>query len=1114
MESKQLIVNQQANQQQSTKCQKANQQVIRFIPLLHVKRHDGYERINIFCITHSELDNITYRDLDVNKTNDHDVLAAAKKLYMRYCPLFSHMSMFEYIDGNLNFIRFYGDFDHMDTIVEFLTLFEQLQTLRDNGFGRFVISGYQTIEPCKKKFALKYINNTEAKYSNITKRISVHVVFYEIALSRLTMCVLFNTDHNLCLRYNEHHDLEFVNANDSNEILLTGLDKNVYTPFTNHVDKPSEQTLRLPISDKIYSADDPDNKFNHGNILDDELEDITYMQCTSNLAITPNGTERVLKLRDLKEIGLYKSDCATPTQQTSTTAQSTAQAVSVDISLSKSDNTLTDVNADTNCDVDTEALTLFKSIVNHPANFNPFHVDPPRPTDINKVLGNSSRLTKLLNVILPECHTKDGDKDMALANNVVGILSSCAPGLFDHDELNQSIYHWWNTDKDGNEWKHHEDNYPCELLNRYYLGQQVNFKYEYLADDDTQTLWAYSLIKHCVHDKAKQKELKQYVKQAVVNFMRIDGSYHDLDTIIHTTLKELQQLPTNYDKLNAIAHSVRYYVAENDASFVSYINDVGYYVYKYDEAQFKQIILACVFNKSADISKAITEIKHRCVLYNHSRLTIHDIYKYDPLNVVEVPAEHSTQDVVSKHVQAYCNRLLDGACNNDQTAFEYLIKRQAWIVQHVMEPSEIIEVAIGKQKTGKSFDSEMFGLVLDTRHTVNVLSKNDVGNTNTDFINVAAKLDDVIGKFTSQTGKARFININELARVENNDRDAHKDYQNLKATTDAQRRIEPKGKQAYTVQNTLNINFTSNNTRCICPDVFETRFFVHCSNPQHDKSEHETYWKQLRTTYSEPYFFKHIYDYLLNMDLTTFDISDVPITAAYVHILFNNSPSLDKFVLNNFEQLSRGITKQEFITLVQQNNALGSYKHVDSMFDDYVAKFSCTYRDVKLIASKTSYKLVRIYNMDASVKAQIMNIVKLHDTNFTQDNELIDVDNANEISNKIKDVIATLKTNNKSITIKGIDKYYLTVDDVNALAVSVDITFVEQVINNIGYVKQRIRVNGQRPWAYVVNQNTFNNITINDIIQNITGIDLNEGPCELYTSDDEQAIFKLDHRTT
>ena len=711
--------------------------------------------------------------------------------------------------------------------------------------------------------------------------------------------------------------------------------------------------------------------------------------------------------------------------------------------------------------------------------------NPNADADTSSTLHFDNPLDQMLYEVMIRIH-KDGDKDMELCNKVTAIIGNGLKKSRPLDKVLEIVNRWWNTDKDGKIWEHQDKDYAIRVMkNAYNNANDIS-----AIDIDDEDKMFNSLIQY-IEDVEEQEHMKKLYNKLTKKIFMIYDEYHDLEHLKHHTRREIQHMINRTAKLNAVAESTRWFSNASEGYFVTLINQYGYYLCTMDEDKFKKNILKTIF-KYEDVNKAEEELKHKCCL-DTEKLNIKDLYRYDYLSSIE----DKHPETAEQHIKAYKHRLLDGACNNDKQAYKYMLKRQAWIVQHVMTPSQTIDVAVGSQKTGKSFDSEAFGLILDTRPTVNMCEPSEVADVNYEFIQVGAKLSDIVGKFTEQTSKSRFININELDNTDNaNENDVHKEYQKLKSTTDVQRSVEGKGKKVMMIQNSLNVNFTSNNLRCIKPDFAETRFFVHQTNSKHDVYDVE-YWNSIRSTYSEPYFFKHIYDYLAHKDLEGFNVRQPVITDSYINILKNNSRALDKFVLEHIDSLEDGITKEDFVKLIDNVKKLGGYKDTDRFFDDYVLYYSCTQEHRRYLKSAHSYGVKTYFVMDANKAARVRAVKDRYEdvfgTNDEDDEEYNEDNNEQSISDEIN-AISTFIDNTKDYVSDLKKEYFITVDAVKdqAKGNKGSITLIEEVLKAYTFVKKKIhdkKDNKRKFTAYVARVGAYDKVDRDSIINIITQID-------------------------
>ncbi len=133
-------------------------------------------------------------------------------------------------------IRPYFDFDSISTLEEYNKLLEWLNNLK-NTLGDYSIGGYTGDEEISKITHLKYIPNAHHK-------VSLHVVFYQSSVSSPYFVDVMGYRKGKFLRDN----------------IISFVDPNVYKLNT-------RQLFRHPLSDKVFSPNNPLNKKTSGSII-------------------------------------------------------------------------------------------------------------------------------------------------------------------------------------------------------------------------------------------------------------------------------------------------------------------------------------------------------------------------------------------------------------------------------------------------------------------------------------------------------------------------------------------------------------------------------------------------------------------------------------------------------------------------------------------------------------------------------------------------------------------------------------------------------------------------------------------------------------------------------
>lgn len=208
----------------------------------------------------------------------------------------------------------------------------------------------------------------------------------------------------------------------------------------------------------------------------------------------------------------------------------------------------------------------------------------------------------------------------------------------------------------------------------------------------------------------------------------------------------------------------------------------------------------------------------------------------------------------SKH-ESYLRHLEENICRKNHRWFEYLLN---WMARTVQFPASIGETAIvlrGKSGTGKSFFAKVFGAVFG-RHFIQVSdAKHLVGNFN-------GHLRDCLVLFGDEAFYA-------------GDRRHESALKTL--VTEETLIIENKGVDAETAPNYLHLVLASNSDWVVPAGATERRFFV---LDVHDGHRLDTRYFQAIRADIENGGLENLLFYLMNRDLSNFEVRDVPPTPA------------------------------------------------------------------------------------------------------------------------------------------------------------------------------------------------------------------------------------------
>lgn len=204
------------------------------------------------------------------------------------------------------------------------------------------------------------------------------------------------------------------------------------------------------------------------------------------------------------------------------------------------------------------------------------------------------------------------------------------------------------------------------------------------------------------------------------------------------------------------------------------------------------------------------------------------------------------------------SHLLNVACRGDEDCFDYLIRYFALGVQ---EPGRPIQVALafrGKPGAGKGIVVRTYGQLFGPhfRHYF--------------------RAEQLVGQFNGNLGAACVVFLDEALFAANKQHE-----QILKALiTEPTIEIEEKFLMPITVKNHLRVLISSNSDWVVPVDIADRRFAVFdVADTYTPASAHKPYWDALHREIENGGQAAFLYD-LLNMDLTGFDVRDIPDTDA------------------------------------------------------------------------------------------------------------------------------------------------------------------------------------------------------------------------------------------
>lgn len=205
-------------------------------------------------------------------------------------------------------------------------------------------------------------------------------------------------------------------------------------------------------------------------------------------------------------------------------------------------------------------------------------------------------------------------------------------------------------------------------------------------------------------------------------------------------------------------------------------------------------------------------------------------------------------------VQPILDHLRNVLCNNDEANYQYKTKWLALIVQRPQVKNGTALVDHGKQGAGKNILYEFFG--------EKVIGK--------DHYLYVADYDQLTGQFNAQFLGKVFVLGDEITYS-----GGHKANNKLKSIiTQDWQRVEKKGKDAEMMNDYTNYVFLSNNPKPVKVEDSNRRYYVtRVSNCRRGDGR---YFTALAAHLEKTETADHFYTFLMQMDLSDFDVRNVP----------------------------------------------------------------------------------------------------------------------------------------------------------------------------------------------------------------------------------------------
>lgn len=203
--------------------------------------------------------------------------------------------------------------------------------------------------------------------------------------------------------------------------------------------------------------------------------------------------------------------------------------------------------------------------------------------------------------------------------------------------------------------------------------------------------------------------------------------------------------------------------------------------------------------------------------------------------------------------EGYLNHIFENVCSSDQEVYDYLIKWMAHGIQKANEQGHVAVVLKGKPGVGKSFFAHMYGKLFGVHYK-------PVQNA-----------DHIFGRFNAHLADACVVFSDEA--IWSGDK---KNLSALKTIiTEAMRITERKGMDANVSKNYVRLIMASNDLEVVNVQAHERRFLA--LEVTENKMQDSGYFKKIANDMEAGGFSSLLY-YLNRVDLTDFDVRDVPKT--------------------------------------------------------------------------------------------------------------------------------------------------------------------------------------------------------------------------------------------
>jgi hypothetical protein len=311
-------------------------------------------------------------------------------------------------------------------------------------------------------------------------------------------------------------------------------------------------------------------------------------------------------------------------------------------------------------------------------------------------------------------------------------------------------------------------------------------------------------------------------------------------------------------------------------------------------------------------------------------------------------------------------------CGNDEKMYNYLVQWLAFIVQKRIQPQTAL-VFKSKQGTGKDL---FWGFIYEF-----IIGKNMVA--------IPSDINDIVGRFTGMLENKLLVHINE---VSGKDTFMSNDKIKLLITSQKEISIEKKGIDKRTTTNNMGFIFLSNNENPVMIEESDRRFCVfECSNEWIEKSSNERFqhFKELANILSNNINYAErlgviFYLFLQNLDLSNFNILDIPKSNAYNEMKKSQFPCYYywfKSICEDMESKGNKIFKCKSNELYVHFNEWKNFAGY-SKYEITLTKFGRIINDLHFIEKKKISFIYYEINIDKLI--EFLKSKDLYDEIFTE----------------------------------------------------------------------------------------------------------------------------------